>query len=248
MRTSARLVALALASALALAGACSSGSASAPAHTVPSPSAPPTVYAALGASETAGVGTSDPTRDSFPEQFYLHLPRNAVYYNFGLPGETTAAALKDELPAALAVQPTLATVWFNVDDLAAGVSVSDFESQLDQIVGPLTRGGAARVLIANTPPLDGLPAYEACRPNPPPGPKCALGAVTLPAPEQARALVDAYNASIARVAARHGAVVVDLASQAAASLAQHPDYLSSDGLHPSSKGAAAIAGAFTAAL
>jgi lysophospholipase L1-like esterase len=193
------------------------------------------------------VGTSDPARESFPQLLYLSLPRTAVYYNFGLPGETTAAALKDELPGALAVRPTLATVWFNVDDIAAGVAVDDYEARLDQLVGPLTRGGATRVLIANTPRLDRLPAYLACRPNPPPGAKCALGAITLPPPDQVNALVDAYNAAIARVAARHGAAVVDLASQTTTALDQHPDYLSADGLHPSTKGAAAIANAFLAA-
>jgi len=238
----------ALVIAAVLAGACSQGTAPARKQSLPGPSGPPAVYAALGASETAGVGTDDPVRDSFPEQLYLRLPQTAVYYNFGLPGETTAAALKDELPPAAAVQPTIATVWFNVDDLAAGVPVSDFESRLEQIVGQLARGGETRVLIANTPPLDDLPAYQACRPNPPPALKCALGAVTLPPPEEARALVDAYNAAIVRVAARHGATVVDLASQAGAALAQHPDYVSADGLHPSTKGAAAIAAAFAAAL
>jgi lysophospholipase L1-like esterase len=230
-------------------GACSQPGKSAPASTPrSSPEPRAIIYAALGASETVGVGTSDPTRQSFPQLLYLRLPRTAVYYNFGLPGETTSAALKDELPAALAVRPTLATVWFNVDDIAAGVGVGDYESRLDQLVGPLTRAGATRVLIANTPRVDRLPAYLACRPNPPPGVKCALGQVTLPPPEQVVALVDAYNAAIARVAARHGATVVDLAGQAADTLDQHPDYLSGDGLHPSAKGAAAIAAAFAAAL
>src|SRR3989441_12476785 len=144
-----RRVLAVLATAALLLGACSQGAKS-PSSAVRSSPPPPVVYAALGASETVGVGTSDPTRQSFPQLLYLRLPRTAVYYNFGLPGETTAAALKDELPAALVVQPTLVTVWFNVDDIAAGVGADDFESRLDRLVGPLTRGGATRVLIANT--------------------------------------------------------------------------------------------------
>ncbi|MBJ7596576.1 SGNH/GDSL hydrolase family protein [Candidatus Nephthysia bennettiae] len=246
--TARALMAVLVLAALA-AGACSqpgSSTSSSTARSSPEPRA--IIYAALGASETVGVGTSDPTRQSFPQLLYLRLPRTAVYYNFGLPGETTSAALKDELPAALAVRPTLATVWFNVDDIAAGVGVTDYESRLEQLVGPLSRAGATRVLIANTPPVQRLPAYLACRPDPPPGVKCALGDVTLPPPDQVAALVDAYNAAIARVAARHGATVVDLAAQTATTLDQHPDYLSGDGLHPSAKGAAAIAAAFATSL
>ena len=72
--------------------------------------------------------------------------------------------------------------------------------------------------------------------------------MTLPPPDEVKALVEAYNAAITRVAARHGAVVVDLAAQASANLDQHPEYVSADGLHPSSKGAAAIAAAFASAL
>jgi acyl-CoA thioesterase I len=246
--TARALVAVLVLAAL-LPGACSQpGRSTSPSKARSSPEPRAVIYAALGASETVGVGTSDPTRQSFPQLLYLRLPRTAVYYNFGLPGETTSAALKDELPAALAVRPTVATIWFNVDDIAAGVGVADYESRLEQLVGPLRRAGATQVLIANTPRVERLPAYLACRPNAPPGVKCALGDVSLPPPEQIAALVDAYNAAIARVAARHGATVIDLAAQTAATLDQHPDYLSADGLHPSAKGAAAIAAAFAAAL
>jgi acyl-CoA thioesterase-1 len=236
----------ALVAAATLLAGCSQGGGSAPPSRAPAK--PPVVYAALGASETVGVGTSDPTRQSFPQLLFIHLPRSSVYYNFALSGETTAAALKDELPGALGVRPNLVTVWFNVDDMAAGVEVGDYEARLDQLVGALARGGAARVLLANTPRLDRLPAYLACRPDRPPALKCPLGDITLPPPEQVNALVEAYNAAIARVAARHGAVVVDLAAQAAADLGSHPEYISSDGLHPSTQGAAAIAAQFSAAL
>ena len=228
---------------LVLLAGCSQRPRTAPAPSAPA-SPPPVVYAALGASETVGIGTQDPPRQSFPQLLYQRLPRSAVFYNFGLPGETTAAALNDELPGALAVQPTLVTVWFNVDDMAAGVTVADYESRLDRLVGALRRDGAAQVLVANTPRLDQLPAYAACRPNPPPGAvKCPLAGVTLPPPEELDALVAGYNAAVARVAARHGAVVVDLFAHGVV-LDQHPEYVSSDGLHPSAQGAAAIAAAF----
>lgn len=231
-----------------LAAACSQGS-SGSVRPSSRPAPPPVVYAALGASETAGIGTADPTRQSFPQVLYQRLPRSAVLYNLGLPGETTAAAIQDELPAAVSARPSLATVWFNVDDMVAGVSAADYETRLDQIVGGLRQAGTARVLVANTPRLDRLPVYLACRPNPPAGaPRCPLGGeVALPPPDQLDALVGAYNAAITRIAQRHGATVVDLSAQEA-TIAQHPEYVSSDGLHPSSQGAAAIAAAFADAM
>jgi lysophospholipase L1-like esterase len=227
----------------ALLAGCSIGPQPAP---TPTPQvSPQVVYAALGASETVGVGTDDPTRQAFPQQLLQRLGLS-VLYDFGIPSETTEAALKDELPQALAVHPTLATVWFNVDDLIAGVPVPDFAARLDQIVAALHRAGA-RVLVANTPHLDKLPAYAACRPNPPPGPQCALGSTVLPPPDQVEAEVQAYNAAIAGVVAREGVTLVDLYAAGEVPVL-HPDYVGKDGFHPSAAGAAAIADTFAAAF
>jgi acyl-CoA thioesterase I len=237
-----RLVALALLAA----AACSTGGA---ARSTPKASTfvLPGVYAAIGASETAGIGTQDPPREAFPERLLQLMGPGVTLYNFGIARETTEAALTDELPAALAVHPALATVWLNVDDLIATVPVADYEAHLDQIVGALRRAGA-RVLVANTPQLEHLPAYAACRPNPPPGSvQCPLGSVVLPPPDQVVAEEQAYNAAIASVAAREGATLVDL--YAAGDVPdQHPGYVSRDGFHPSAEGALAIAQTFATVL
>ena len=87
---------------LLLVAACSGGSQPAPARSGSGGSeAAPLTYVAMGASETAGVGTDHPERDSFPQQLLARLGRGAVLYDLGIPGETTSAALTDELPAAL---------------------------------------------------------------------------------------------------------------------------------------------------
>jgi lysophospholipase L1-like esterase len=237
----------AIAVAVVVVGACSVGSGPAGGTTTrPSPS--PVVYAAIGASETAGAGTRDPAREAFPQVLFRRLDRSAVLYDFGLPGETTEAALKDELPGALAVRPTLATVWLNVDDLAAGVPVADYEQRLEQLVAALRRAGVARVLLANTPHLDRLPAFLACWSDLPDGTaRCPLDALALTSPGQVSDLVLAYNAAIARVAERQGATLVDL--YAAGEVPDiHPEYVSDDGFHPSAAGAAAIAATFAQAL
>lgn len=232
--------------AVCLLTACSVGSsASSPtSRTATGPSTPSQVYVALGASETAGVGTVDPAREAFPQQLMARLGGNTVLYDLGIPAETTAQALNDELPEALAVKPTVATVFFSVDDLVAGISPVDFRARLDRILSALSASGGVRVLVANTPSLDQLPAAAACQAG---SVACPLKGVIVPPIAQVRALVQVYNVTIAEAVAAHGARLIDL-SRAGLIVSEHPEYVSADGFHPSRLGAAALADAFYAAL
>ena len=213
-----------------------------------SPAQPATiVYAAIGASETYGIGAGDP-RQAWPQVFTDDvLPRSAVLHNFGIPGATTAQALRDEVPAALAVHPTVVTVWLNVNDLINGVVAQDYEAQLRQVLRALRRGGQARVLVANTPDLAQLPAYRACLPNAPTGgPKCLIPAGLMPTPQAVAAAVAGYNAAISDAANKERATLVDL-NLNDSQIAQHPEWISADGFHPSSQGYAVIAKQFEGA-
>lgn len=204
------------------------------------------VYVALGASETAGVGISDDAlrlRAAWPQLFFNEvLSRTSTHYNLAIPSITTEAALGAELAPALALHPTVATVFFGIDDLVRGVSPGVYEGNLDRIVHGLRQGGRATVLVANSPRLDDLPAYRACRE----GRHCPLGpAAAVPSPATVVALIAAYNVAVARVAEREGATVVDLAASST-DLVTHPEYLAPDGLHPSALGAAELARRFAA--
>lgn len=203
------------------------------------------VYTAIGASETYGVGTDDRYRQAWPQVFYNDsLPTSAVLYNLGIPGATTAQALKDELPAALAVHPTVASVWLNVNDLVQGVPAPAYAAQLQQLVHALRQGGRARVLVANVPDLRQLPAFKACLPSAPDsGAACGLTTGLLPTPAQVDGLITTYNAAIAKVVRNEGATLVDLYSPAAR-IAQHPEWISGDGFHPNAQGYLTIAHAF----
>ncbi len=157
-----------------------------------------------------------------------------------------AEALQVEVPAALEVHPTLATVFFTLKDLARGVSSARFETDLDAVVHALRQGGRATVLVANTPHLDDLPADRACL-SPLRASTCPFPApVTVPPPSEMAALVDAYDAAAARVAAREGAILVDLAANRAGLIAR-PDLVAADGFHPSPLGHAEIARLFAVA-
>src|SRR5260370_14930613 len=163
------------------------------------PSAPArVVYAAIGASETYGIGAGDRYRQAWPQVFFNDvLPRSAVLYNFGIPGATTAQALHEEVPAAVAVHPTLVTVWLNVNDLISGIAASAYEAELQQVLHTLRRGGQAQVLVANTPDLAQLPAYRSCFPNAPAGgPPCLIPAGVMPTPQAVAAAVAAYNTAL----------------------------------------------------
>ena len=212
----------------------------------PSPSAPArVVYAAIGASETIGVGADDRSRQAWPRVFSNDvLPRSAVLYNFGIPGATTAQALHDEVPAAVAVHPTVVTVWLNVNDLINGVTAPDYEAQLRQVLRALLQGGQARVLVANTPDLAQLPAYRACLPNAPAGgPTCVIPDAFMPTPQAVAAAVAAYNAAISDAVKLEGASLVDL-NLNDSQITQHPEWISADGFHPSTQGYAVIAKRF----
>ena len=246
------LFALVSVAGLVLAG-CGGGQATASPRTPLASAALPSagqagVYIALGASETIGIGAAHPNEEAWPQVFYrTALPRAFVFYDLGIPAETTAEAINNELPIALSLHPTLATVWFNFDDLVGGVSVVDYEQRLANLVHQLRAGGRTQVLIANTPVLDKLPVYAACGAAPPPGsPRCPLMGQVLPSPLELDGLADAYNAAVARVAAQEGATLVDLHAQGEVPV-DHPDFVSADGFHPSTAGHAAIAGAFASA-
>jgi lysophospholipase L1-like esterase len=240
-RLTARLAAVVVALTLSACGTTATTS-----GTRPSPSASaPVVYAAIGASETYGIGAGDRYRQAWPQLFYNDvLPPSAVLYNFGIPGATTAQALRDEVPAAVAVHPTVVTVWLNVNDLISGVAVPTYEAQLRQLLHAMRRGGQTRVLVANTPDVGQLPAYRACLPSAPAGgPACLVPQALLPNPQAVAAAVAAYNAAISEATKQEGATVVDL-HLSNPQISQHPEWLSADGFHPNAQGYAMIAKLF----
>ncbi len=235
MRARPTLVAVVL---VLLAGACSFSKPEVlppPADTGPAP-----VYVAVGASETTGVGSDQPLRDGWPRVLHRNaLPPGSVFVNMAIPGATVAQALAEEVDQALAARPNLVTIWLNVNDMTRGVTAADYERQLETLVRQLRRSASTRVLVANTPPLDQLPAYQAGR--------LLAG---LPSPEELQRLVADYNAAIARVVQRQGVLLVDLHAVGLAARAAGTDttLVSRDGFHPSTAGHAALAEAFAKVL
>lgn len=210
----------------------------------------PQVYAAVGASETAGWGAENFTTESWPRVLLdLALPDFRLV-NLGLPGATVEDAIVRELPRLQRAEPDVVTVWLNANDILQGVSAAQYKQNFDLLLRAIERTGARQILVANTPPLDKLPAYRACRPDPPEnGPFCFLGS-SLPGPAEMRALVDRYNEIIRSAVKKTGATLIDLHASAMEAQERGTDagLISGDGLHPSTEEHRAVAESFSAML
>lgn len=202
-------------------------------------------YVVVGASDAVGYGADDPTTDAWPKVLArTDLPSDAALVNLAMAGATVADALEQELPVALDERPSVALVWLSVNDLLAQVPADTYESQLGALVHALRRGGATRVLVGNTPPLDRLPIYLDAQADP----NHANGA--LPGVDVLNGAVDAYNAAIARIVATEGADLVDLhaATLAARAAGTEAALVGDDGFHPSTTGHKTVAATFAAVL
>ncbi|HWH34520.1 MAG TPA: SGNH/GDSL hydrolase family protein [Acidimicrobiales bacterium] len=153
-----RLVPVLVAAGLALvAAACASGGEPALGPTIPpaDDAGPPVVFVALGGDETLGQGLDDQLRQSWPQVLLRDgLPRRAVHVNLASPGATAAQARAAQVPAALEVDPTLATVWLGGGDARVGTSPAAYRRGLDAVVAPLAEAGA-RVLVVLGPAAAG---------------------------------------------------------------------------------------------
>lgn len=235
---SARLVPGLLLAALALVSASACGSDGADTEQPSRGASSTEVYVAVGASETVGVGSEQPLVEAWPRVLHGTLDLGTTFVSAGVSGSTVAEAIEDQLPIVRELQPTLVTVWLNVNDLVAGVSPAAYEEQLRELVRAIRQDGRARVLLANTPPVEELPAFVE-----------GEFADLLPR-ELVAAQVEAYNGAISAVAASEGAEVVDLHAAALASIADgtFESLISEDGFHPSTAGHARVAELFAEAI
>jgi acyl-CoA thioesterase-1 len=188
----------------------------------------PLTYVALGASDAVGVGAKDPETEGWVPRLGTRLGPHVRVINLGVSGSTLHQALSEQLQPAVDAQPDVVTVWLAVNDLNARVPLERYAADLDTLLGSLQQTHT-HVYVGNVPDLAALAAYRGVDPGP------------------LSATVDAWNLVIADSAQRHGATLVDLYAHWQ-DVAQHPEYLSADGFHPSSEGYAALANVFAQAV
>jgi len=183
-------------------------------------------YAALGASETYGVGAQPRT------SAYAYLVARVLgarrFVNVGIPGTTLDAGYQTELTSALSIRPQLCTVFFGVNDLRAGITRTAFLQDLYDLAATL-RSAHAQVLIIGMPDLSHLPAVRST----------GIGDL--------KQISDSWNVGMRQVARETGSHLLDL-RQYDGEIATHPEYISADGLHPSNIGYARLAQVVVAAV
>lgn len=187
-------------------------------------------YVAIGASDTFGIGADDPYTENWPTDLSTLLRSQAHLINLGVPSMTIHAALTTELPIALDSHPNLVTIWLAVNDLATNVPVDSYSHDLDTMLSRLqTAAPHARIVVGNVPDLLNVPFFH------------TYDQITL------SQQITSYNAAIASVVQQHQAILVDLSAQGY-NLQTFPEYVSRDGLHPSSAGYLRLAQLFYNAL
>jgi lysophospholipase L1-like esterase len=228
----------------AFVGACSAPGAAPQSQTrVPaaSPSSPPATatatvasgikYVAIGASDSVGVGATDPAKGSWPAIVASRLPAGSPpYTNLGVSGSLALQAVTQQLPGAIAQKPTVVSVWLAVNDLNATIEPASFAEALGQIIDGLVQKTSATIFVGTVPDLRAVPVYAGV--------------------DKARLLagIQAYNDAIAAIAARNPSrvKVVDLFTGSAALVSSGT--VSPDGFHPSDDGYLLIAERFANAM
>jgi lysophospholipase L1-like esterase len=187
-------------------------------------------YVAVGASDSVGVGATDPVKGSWPARIAALLPADAKYTNLGVSGSLAAQAQREQLPGAIAQRPSVVSVWLAVNDLNATVDPASYAQALGAIVDGLVRGTDATIFVGNVPDLRSVPVYANV--------------------DKTRLLagITAYNDAIARIAATAPTriVPVDLFTGSAALVSTAT--VSGDGFHPSDAGYQLIADRFIASM
>ncbi|GAC1383328.1 MAG: SGNH/GDSL hydrolase family protein [Ktedonobacteraceae bacterium] len=183
-------------------------------------------YVALGASDTFGIGADDPQSENWPTDLSQKLGSGVRLVNLGVPDISLHQALSVEAPVAIDAHPDLVTIWLAVNDLNNDVPLKSYASDLDLLLSRIQAADLhTRIAVANIPDLTLLPYFKT---------------------DDLQTLftrIQNYNSTIASVVKRHHVVLVDLYRQWH-ELRDHPEYISNDGLHPSTLGYTRIAEIF----
>lgn len=211
-----------------LTGCSSTTSVATPSGPQVTPSAttrPALVFVAIGASETFGTGADFPDRQNWPTDLRAQLPQGTQVINLGIPGVTAHEALQGELPEAMDSSPNIVTVWLGTNDIIQDVSLDQYQQDLDAILTKLDTLPHIHIAVANLADLTLLPRFSS-------DDQTAL-----------KEQVSEWNDVISQEITAHQAILVDIFGHTE-ELTSHPEYLSPDGLHPSTQGYQQIANLF----
>lgn len=170
---------------------------------------------ALGASDVVGVGAAHPDVEGWPPVLATMLPPGTRVLKVGVSGWQAQQMRDRGVPMVLKAHPDTVVLWVGVNDFLLRTPLPRFRAELAEILIRL-QPTHARLVLLNLPDLDRLPAMH--------------GAAV-----QVRRVLPEWQRTVKEEGRRHGAQVIDLRGFSA-EIAVHPEYLSSDGFHPSAQG------------
>ncbi len=143
-------VSVALAAGIALPGCSPSKPADQGPPTTPAP--PRQVFVALGGSETLNPAREGDLPDDWTQLVFTQaLNTSAVHVDLANGDGTVQNALDVQLPDAVALHPTIATVWAGAADVRNGTGSITFRDELSQLVARLRAAGTRRILLLSQP-------------------------------------------------------------------------------------------------
>ena len=191
------------------------------------------LYVALGDSTVDGEGASAPDRH-YVGRLYERLRTvypTARLVNLGVGGATAAGVLRWQLPQALELRPDLVTLSIGPNDITGERSLWAYARDIDGILGALTRGTTAVVVVNLIPDLTVTPRFKGKEIEP-----------------LVHKRVVAFNEILASRAHAYGAEVVDLYGASRQEVPGRPELIAADGYHPSDEGYARWAELMWAAI
>ena len=178
------------------------------------------VYAALGDSLSAGVGT-DNYQEVLPyllAEKFAGGDKTVILKNYSISGMKTAGIIASFLPAAINNSPDIITLLIGVNDIHDKVSVAKFAENYEEILRRLRQGTRAEIYVINIP---------------------FIGADSLMLPPY-QSLFDGrtreFNEIIKDLAAKYSVKYIDLYTPTVDLFKRSGDHYSSDLFHPSAAG------------
>ncbi|HEY0547341.1 MAG TPA: SGNH/GDSL hydrolase family protein [Pyrinomonadaceae bacterium] len=180
--------------------------------------ASPLLYVAVG--DSTGIGLGAPDGGGYVDRLFARIEQKrpgSTLLNLSAAGATTADAVNKQIPRLDDTRATLVTICVGLNDLLRGREAKQFAEDYETLVAKLKQPGVL-IIIANLPDVASAPAMKGM------------------ADESLRLRLGQFNKAIEDIARRHGAPLVDLYKLSGEVIRSHPEFFSSDGLHPSDLG------------
>lgn len=178
----------------------------------------PIRYVALGDSTGAGVGARDGGYVArLFKRISTHRP-DSVLTNLCVSGATTSDVLRGQFDRGVSEDPHLVTLGIGINDIGHGVSLEQFSKNYEEILSRLRKNSKAAIVVTNIPDISSAPR------------------IPKPARSEYHQRIVAFNQRLEEIASRHNASVFDVYTVTHEHLANHPEFFSADGFHPSDEG------------